>query len=62
MRERVLLLVTYVRCGNIRRIWETKILDTLNKQSEKQGDYILLRGHQVRSPLCTLMAALRHLL
>ncbi|EPT03582.1 hypothetical protein FOMPIDRAFT_1046622 [Fomitopsis schrenkii] len=30
-----------------RRMWETKILDTLNKRSEKKGDYILLRGHQL---------------
>ncbi|KAH9939988.1 DNase I-like protein [Amylocystis lapponica] len=30
-----------------RRIWEAKILDTLDKRPHKQSDYILLRSHQL---------------
>ncbi|KZT72567.1 inositol polyphosphate phosphatase [Daedalea quercina L-15889] len=30
-----------------RRAWEARILDTLNRRSDRKGEYILLRGHQL---------------
>ncbi|OCH92145.1 hypothetical protein OBBRIDRAFT_824865 [Obba rivulosa] len=30
-----------------RRMWETKILETLNKKSDQAGDYVLLRSQQL---------------
>lgn len=32
-----------------RRVWEAKIIDTLERRPHKKSSYILLRSHQVRS-------------
>ena len=34
----------------IRRVWEAKIVDTLQRRADKKSDYILLRSHQVCYP------------
>lgn len=37
----------------LRRVWEAKILETLDRRPNKKCDYILLRSHQAST--CTYM-------